>query len=68
MSPILSVIIPAYNEEKTIQVVLKAVAAVKLIGGFEKEIIVVNDCSKDNTEARVLEFKNQNLKYPSYPS
>lgn len=60
MSPILSVIIPAYNEEKTIQVVLKAVAAVKLIGGFEKEIIVVNDCSKDNTEARVLEFKNQN--------
>jgi len=56
----LSVVIPAYNEEKTIQTVLKAVASVKLIGGFEKEIIVVNDCSKDGTEAQILAFKAQN--------
>jgi len=56
----LSVIIPAYNEEKTIQTVLKAVASVELIGGFEKEIIVVNDCSKDGTEAQILAFKANN--------
>lgn len=59
MNQKLSIVIPAYNEEKTIQTVLKAVASVNLIGGFEKEIIVVNDCSKDGTENQVLSFKNQ---------
>lgn len=60
MNQKLSVIIPAYNEEKTIQTVLNAVASVELIGGFEKEIIVVNDCSKDGTEAQILAFKANN--------
>lgn len=45
----LSVIIPAYNEAPTIHLILDKVLAVDLIGGFEKEIIIVNDCSKDNT-------------------
>jgi glycosyltransferase involved in cell wall biosynthesis len=45
----LSIIIPAYNEAKTIHLILDKVIAVKLIGGFEKEIIIVNDCSKDDT-------------------
>ncbi len=53
----LSIIIPAYNEGATIQTVLKAVAAVKLIGGFEKEIIVINDCSTDDTESKIMAFK-----------
>ncbi|MCU0338855.1 MAG: glycosyltransferase family 2 protein [Spirosomaceae bacterium] len=56
VSPKLSVIIPAYNEEKTIQTVLKAVAAVELVGNFAKEIIVVNDCSKDQTEVQIQQF------------
>lgn len=60
MSLKLSIVIPAYNEGKTIQTVLKAVASVELIGGFEKEIIVVNDCSKDETEAQVFAFKAMN--------
>ncbi|AYQ35109.1 glycosyltransferase family 2 protein [Runella sp. SP2] len=60
MNQKLSVVIPAYNEEKTIQTVLKAVASVQLIGGFEKEIIVVNDCSRDGTEAQILAFKANN--------
>lgn len=45
----LSIIIPAYNEAKTIHFILDKVIAVELIGGIEKEIIIVNDCSKDNT-------------------
>lgn len=60
MNQKLSVVIPAYNEEKTIQTVLNAVASVELIGGFEKEIIVVNDCSRDGTEAQILAFKANN--------
>jgi len=53
----LSVIIPTYNEAKTIQSVLERVASVKLLGGIEKEIIVINDCSTDDTEGEILRFK-----------
>lgn len=45
----LSIVIPAYNEAGTIHLILDKVLEVSLIGGFEKEIIIVNDCSKDNT-------------------
>jgi len=50
----LSIIIPAYNEAHTIHLILDKVNAVQLIGDFEKEIIIVNDCSTDDTKA-VLE-------------
>lgn len=60
MSAILSIVVPAYNEENTIQAILKKINEVQLIHNLKKEIIVVNDCSKDNTEQKVLDFKNQN--------
>lgn len=53
----LSVVIPAYNEEATIENILERVTSVKLIHGIEKEILVVNDCSTDQTEQRILQFK-----------
>lgn len=53
----LSVIIPAYNEAKTIQKILERVANVKLLGGIEKEIIIINDCSTDETEIEIIRFK-----------
>jgi glycosyltransferase involved in cell wall biosynthesis len=56
----LSIIIPVYNEEKTITTVLLKVVNAELIGGVQKEIIVVNDCSSDTTESRILDFQNQN--------
>jgi glycosyltransferase involved in cell wall biosynthesis len=46
----LSIIIPAYNEAATIHLILNKVLAVQLINGIQKEIIIVNDCSKDSTE------------------
>lgn len=67
----LSVIIPAYNEEKTIAVILRKVADVQLIGGYNKQIVVVNDCSRDNTIGAVEAFKSQNpdvhIKLVSHP-
>lgn len=67
----LSVIIPAYNEEKTITTILRKVAEVQLIGGFEKQIVVVNDCSKDNTVGVVENFQKENpnvhIKLVSHP-
>jgi glycosyltransferase involved in cell wall biosynthesis len=56
----LSIIIPAYNEGRTIHFILDKVKAVQLIGGVEKEVIIVNDCSKDNTEEAILNYQKSN--------
>jgi glycosyltransferase involved in cell wall biosynthesis len=45
----LSIIIPVYNEAATIHLVLERVCAVKLINGIEKEIIVIDDGSSDQS-------------------
>lgn len=52
----LSIIIPAYNEGRTIHLILDRVAEVKLITNIEKELILVNDCSTDNTEEVLLAY------------
>lgn len=46
----LSILIPAYNEAKTIHEILDKVLQVNLLNGLQKEIVVVNDCSKDDTQ------------------
>lgn len=56
----LSIVIPAYNEEATILQILEKVQEVELIGNLSKEIIVVNDCSKDRTEAIIQDYIKQN--------
>ncbi|NLT00069.1 MAG: glycosyltransferase family 2 protein [Bacteroidales bacterium] len=45
----LSVVIPVYNEEKTIEAILDRVVAVRLAGDLKKEIILVNDFSGDRS-------------------
>jgi len=60
----LSIIIPAYNEGRTIHRILDKVKAVELIGGLQKELIIVNDCSKDDTEDAILEYKKANPTLP----
>lgn len=52
----LSIIIPAYNEAKTIHLILDKVLAVNLADGIEKEIILVNDCSKDQTKETIEKY------------
>ena len=64
---LLSIIIPAYNEGKTIHLILNKIKEVKLPLGIEKEIILVNDCSNDNTEDAIINYKaandNLNIQY-----
>lgn len=52
----LSILIPAYNEGRTIHLILDRVREVELINGIEKEIIIVNDCSKDDTVAKIENY------------
>ena len=63
----LSIVIPIYNEEKTIHLILDKILEVNLIGGFEKELILVNDCSKDNSreaiERYMREHQDVDIKY-----
>lgn len=56
----LSIVIPAYNEENTIHFILDRIKAVNLLQGIEKEIIIVNDCSTDNTEIAIKNYMIQN--------
>ena len=50
----LSIVIPVYNEERSVHEILDLVRDVKLINDIEKEIIIVNDASTDGTQ-NVLE-------------
>lgn len=59
---LLSIVIPSYNESQTITQVLDKIQSVKLIQNIEKEIIIVDDCSKDNTQQIILDYKAH---YPS---
>jgi glycosyltransferase involved in cell wall biosynthesis len=52
----LSIIIPAYNEAKTIHMILDRVSEVTLVNDIRKEFILVNDCSTDNTEEVLLQY------------
>lgn len=52
----LSIIIPAYNEARTLFALLEKVYRTRLIENIQKEIIVINDCSKDETEAEIQRF------------
>ena len=55
----LSIIIPVYNEEKTIHLILNKVIGVQLINNIQKEIILVNDCSKDDSKGVIIKYINQ---------
>ncbi len=59
----LSILIPAYNEGPTIHLILNRIKEVILDNAIEKEIIIVNDCSKDDTVQKVEKYiaENQDL-------
>lgn len=56
----LSIVIPAYNEGPTIFNILNKIKDVILINNIQKEVIIVNDCSTDNTASSVMEYIKNN--------
>ncbi|MEO6305900.1 MAG: glycosyltransferase family 2 protein [Bacteroidia bacterium] len=60
---LLSIVIPAYNEGKTIHFILDKVRETILTNNISKEIIIVNDFSTDNTEEAILNYMS---KHPEF--
>ncbi|MBT6229853.1 MAG: glycosyltransferase family 2 protein [Candidatus Scalindua sp.] len=56
--PKLSIVIPVYNEKSTIDEIVKRVQNVD----FEKEIIIVDDCSSDGTSDKIDKISGNNIK------
>lgn len=56
----LSIIIPAYNEAKTIHLILDKVKNCTLIGDIAKEVVIINDQSTDDTEAAIKKYIEHN--------
>jgi glycosyltransferase involved in cell wall biosynthesis len=55
----LSIVIPAYNEEPTIHLILDKIRDIKLIGDLQKEVILVDDCSRDGTFAQIEAYQSE---------
>lgn len=57
---VLSIVIPVYNEGKTIAITLAKIKTVQLQNNIAKQIIVVNDCSTDDSLAAIELYKSAN--------
>jgi len=56
----LSIIIPAYNEGRTIHLILDKIKNVVLVGAIQKEIIIVDDYSTDQTYQAIMAYQQTN--------
>jgi glycosyltransferase involved in cell wall biosynthesis len=67
----LSILIPVYNEDKTIGLLLDKIQAVHLVHNLQKEILLVNDGSTDSSEEVILRYIAQNpglgIQYLKHP-
>jgi glycosyltransferase involved in cell wall biosynthesis len=57
--PLLSIVIPVFNEEHTVRDLLEAVLAAPLPDDLEREIVVVDDCSRDGTADVLATFGDE---------
>jgi glycosyltransferase involved in cell wall biosynthesis len=60
MAKTLSILIPVFNEGRTVRRLLERVCAVDLVDGVTRQLVVVNDCSTDTTDAEVRAFMAAN--------
>lgn len=59
----LTIIIPVFNEEKTIHLLLDKVKNVALNGNLQKQIIIIDDCSTDNTKSVINDYIKANVEF-----
>jgi len=56
----LSILIPVFNEANTIYSILEKIKYTQLLNNIDREIIIVNDCSTDNTLSIINKYKEKN--------
>lgn len=56
----LSIVIPCFNEERTIHLILDRIKEVSLLNGMDKELIIVNDCSTDDSRGAIERYRENN--------
>lgn len=64
----LSIVIPAYNEAKTIHLILDKIKNVQLLSNIQKEVVFVDDFSNDDSEVVIQNYikNNPNLTISYY--
>jgi len=62
----MSIVIPAFNEERSILSLLEKVVEVKLPRDIKKEIVIVNDCSTDGTKTLLESYIRKNKRYAQF--
>lgn len=66
MQRTLSIVIPAYNEARTIHQILDKIRTVTLPEGLTREIVVVNDCSTDGTRDALRAYQTDHPEFPMH--
>ena len=61
---ILSVVLPAYNEEQMVGKTCRVLHEVLSGAGISYELVLVNDGSKDNTWNEILKSRGKRSQYP----
>ena len=64
MKKTLSIVIPVYNEQNTVHLILDLVRNVNLIGGLEKDVLIIDDYSSDRTKDVILEYQKTHPEFP----
>ena len=60
ISNMLSIIIPVYNEKKTIRIIINKILKIK---NLKKQIIIVDDGSTDGTTEELKKISNKKIKH-----
>jgi glycosyltransferase involved in cell wall biosynthesis len=60
---LLTIIIPAFNESKSIEDIMLKLSKIELPNAIQKEIIIIDDCSTDDTEVKILNFIKLNKEH-----
>ena len=55
----LSIIVPVYNEVKTVEIIIKKLVNLKLYNNLQKELIIIDDYSTDGSIDILKKYANK---------
>ena len=58
-NPLLSLVVPLHNEEENVSILCEKVE--RALTNYKYELILIDDCSNDNTKENIKSLKNPNV-------